>query len=113
MPSDQAWITPREELKRCFSCSTKLDQATVQLEYIAQKPNESLHLCITYMLKYIIQQLIGLPEKTQIHRSFKFPASIYNTTISDKISRSETLHKNLQESFERDLILEAGYQAMM
>ena len=39
-PNAQSWKAVREELKRCFSDQTSLGHAAVQLENMAQKPNE-------------------------------------------------------------------------
>ena len=43
-------------------------------------------------------------------RCFRFLTSITNTTIADKITRSESLPQNLQQSFEKALRLEANLQ---
>ena len=40
----------------------------------------------------------------------QFFTSITNTTIVDKITRSESLHQNLQQYFEKALRLEASLQ---
>ena len=41
---------------------------------------------------------------------FRFLTSITNTTIADKITRSENLPQNLQQCFEKALKLEASLQ---
>ena len=43
-------------------------------------------------------------------RWFRFLTSITNTTIADKITRSEHLPQNLQQCFEKALMLEASLQ---
>ena len=43
-------------------------------------------------------------------RWFRFLTSITNTTIADKITRSESLPQNLQKCFEKALRLEASLQ---
>ena len=43
-------------------------------------------------------------------RWFRFLTSITNTTIADKITRSESLPQNLQQCFEKALRLEASLQ---
>ena len=43
-------------------------------------------------------------------RWFRFFTSITNTTIADKITRSESLPQNLQQCFEKALRLEASLQ---
>ena len=47
---------------------------------------------------------------TDPSRWFKFLTSITNTTIADKITRSEFLPQNLQQCFEKALRLEASLQ---
>ena len=47
---------------------------------------------------------------TDPSRWFRFLTSITNTTIADKITRSEFLPQNLQQCFEKALRLEASLQ---
>ena len=47
---------------------------------------------------------------TDPSRWFRFLTSITNTTIADKIMRSESLPQNLQQCFEKVLRLEASLQ---
>ena len=47
---------------------------------------------------------------TDPSRWFRFLTSITNTTIADKITRSENLPQNLQQCFEKALRLEASLQ---
>ena len=47
---------------------------------------------------------------TDPSRWYRFLTSITNTTIADKITRSESLPQNLQQCFERALRLEASLQ---
>ena len=111
LPHVCSWKVIREELKRCFSDQTSLGHAATQLENMTQKPNEPLRL---YIFRY-----------SKIHKSvtkrdacydtdpswwFRFLTSITNTTIADKITRSEFLPQNLQQCFEKALRLEASLQ---
>ena len=111
LPNAHSWKAIREELKRCFSDQTSLGHAATQLENMTQKPNEPLRL---YIFRY-----------SKIHKSvtkrdacydtdpstwFRFLTSITNTTIADKITRSENLPQNLQQCFEKALRLEASLQ---
>ena len=43
-------------------------------------------------------------------RSFRFWSSIMNTTLADKITRSESLPQTLRQCFEKALRLEASLQ---
>ena len=111
LPHVSSWKAIREELIRCFSDQTSLGHAAAQLENMTQKPNEPLRL---YIFRY-----------SKIHKSvtkrdacydtdsswwFRFLTSITNTTIADKITRSEFLPQNLQQCFEKALRLEASLQ---
>ena len=109
LPNARSWRPMREELKRCFSDKTSLGHAAAQLENMTEKPNEPLRL---YIFRY-----------SKIHKSvtkrdacydmdpsrwFRFLTSITNTTIVDKITRSESLPQNIQQCFEKALRLEAS-----
>ena len=111
LPNARSRRPIREELKRCFSDQTSLGHAAAQLQNMTQEPNEPLRL---YIFRY-----------SKIHRSvtkrdscydmdpsrwFRFLTSIMNTTIADKITRRESLPKNLQQCFEKALRLEASLQ---
>ena len=111
LPNARSWRPIREELKRCFSNQTSLGHVAAQLENMTQKPNEPLRL---YIFRY-----------SKIHKSvtkrdacydmdpsrwFRFLTSVMNTTIANKITRSESLPQNLQQCFEKGLRLEASLQ---
>ena len=90
-----------------------IDQAVhlPQLENMTQKPNEPLRL---YIFRYSkIHKLVTKQDAcydTDPSRWFRFLTSITNTTIADKITRSENLPQNLQQCFEKALRLEASLQ---
>ena len=75
------------------------------------KPNEPLRL---YIFRYSkIHKLVTKRDAcydTDPSRWFRFLTSIMNTTIADKITRSESLPQNLQQCFEKALRLEASIQ---
>ena len=100
-----------EELKRCFSDQTSLGYAAAQLENMTQKPNEPLRL---YIFRYSkIHKSVTKRDAcydTDPSRWFRFLTSITNTTIADKITRSESLPQNLHQCFEKALRLEASLQ---
>ena len=101
----------REELKRCFSDQTSLGHAAAQLEDMTQKPNEPLRLYICRYSK--IHKSVMKRDAcydTDPSRWFRFLTSITNTTIADKITRSEFLPQNLQQCFKKALRLEASLQ---
>ena len=111
LPNAHSWKTIREELKRCFSDQTSLGHAAAQLENMSQKPNEPLRL---YIFRYSkIHKSVTKQDAcydTDPSRWFRFLTSITNTTIADKITRSEFLPQNLQQCFEKALRLEATLQ---
>ena len=111
LPDAHSWKAIREELKRCFSDQTSLGHAATQLENMLQKPNEPLRL---YIFKYSkIHKSVMKRDAcydTDPSRWFRFLTSITNTTIADKITRSENLPHNLQQCFEKALKLEASLQ---
>ena len=111
LPNAHSWKAIREELKRCFSDQTSLGHAAAQLENMTQKPNEPLRLYIFRYLK--IHKSVMKRDAcydTDPSRWFRFLTSITNTTIADKITRSEFLPQNLQQCFEKALRLEASLQ---
>ena len=101
----------REGLKRCFSDQTSLGHAAAQLENMTQKPKEPLRL---YIFRYSkIHKSVMKRDAcydTDPSRWFRFLTSITNTTIADKITRSEFLPQNLQQCFKKALRLEANLQ---
>ena len=105
----RSWRPIREELKRCFSDQTSLVHEAAQLENMTQKLNEPLRL---YIFRYSkIHKSITKRDvcyDTDPSRWFRFLTSIMNTTIAHKITRSESLPKNLQQCFEKALRLEAS-----
>ena len=111
LPNAHSWKAIREELKRCFSDQTSLGHAAAQLENMTQKPNEPLRL---YIFRYSkIHKSVTKQDAcydTDPSRWFRFLTSITNTTIADKITRSEHLPQNLQQCFEKALRLEASLQ---
>ena len=78
---------------------------------MTQKPNEPLRL---YIFKYSkIHKSVTKRDAcydTDSSRWFRFLTSITNTTITDKITKSEFLPQNLQQCFEKALRLEASLQ---
>ena len=111
LPHARSWRAIREELKRCFSDQTSLGHAAAQLEKMTQKLNEPLRLYI-YRYSKIHKSVTKRDEcyDTDPSRWFRFLTSITNTTIADKITRSEFLPQNLQQCFEKTLRLEASLQ---
>ena len=111
LPNARSWKIIREELKRCFSDQTSLCHAAAQLENMTQKPNEPLRL---YIFRYSkIHKSVTKQDAcydTDPLRWFRFLTSITNTTRANKITRSEHLPQNLQQSFEKALRLEASLQ---
>ena len=78
---------------------------------MTQKPNEPLRL---YIFRYSkIHKSVTKRDAcydTNPSRWFRFLTSITNTTIDDKITRSEFLLQNLQQCFEMALKLEVSLQ---
>ena len=111
LPHARSWRAIREELKRCFSDQTSLGHVASQLENMTQKPNEPLRLYI-YRYSKIHKSVTkrNACYNTDPSRWLGFQTSITNTTIADKITRSEFLPQNLQQCFEKALILEASLQ---
>ena len=111
LPNARSWRPIREELKRCFSDQTSLGHAATQLENMIQKPNEPLRL---YIFRYSkIHKSVTKRDAcydTDPSRWFRFLISIINTTIVDKIARSESLPQDCQQCFERALRLEDSLQ---
>ena len=111
LPNVRSWRSIREELKRCFYDQTSLGHAAAQLENMTQKPNGPLRL---YIFRYSkINKSLTKRDAcydTDPSRWFRFLTSIMNTTITDKITRSESLPQNLQQCFEKALRLEARFQ---
>ena len=111
LPKAHSWKAIREELKRCFSDQTSLGHAAAQLENMTQKPNEPLRL---YIFRYSkIHKSVTKRDTcydTDPSRWFRFLTSVTNTTVANKITRSEFLPQKLQQCFEKALRLEASLQ---
>ena len=94
-----------------FLRSNILGHAAAQLENMTQKPNEPLRL---YIFRYSkIHKSVTKRDAcydTDPSRWFRFLTSITNTTIANKITRSEFLPQNLQQCFKKALRLEASLQ---
>ena len=109
LPNTRSWRPIREELKRCFSDQISLGHAAAQLENMTQKPNEPFRL---YIFRYskIHKSLTKRDACYDMapSRGFRFLTRITNTTIADKITRSESLPQNLQQCFEKALRWEAS-----
>ena len=111
LPNARSWRPIREELKRCFSDQTSLGHAAAQLENMTKKPNEPLRLYIfRYSKNHKSVTKRDACYDTNPSRWFRFLTSITNTTIADKIMRSESLPQNLQQCFEKALRWEASLQ---
>ena len=111
LPNVRSWKAIREELKRCFSDQTSLGHVAAHMENMTQKPNKPLRLYIFRYLK--IHRFVTKRDAcydTDPSRWSRFLTSITNTTIADKITRSEFLAQNLQQCFEKALRLEASLQ---
>ena len=104
---DRSWRAIREELKRCFSDQTSLGHAATQLENMTQKPNKPLKVYRYSKIHKSVTKRDACYD-TDPSRWFRFLTSITNTTIADKITRSEFLPQNLQQCFEKALRLEAS-----
>ena len=113
LPNAHCWKAIREELKRCFCDQTSLGHAAAQLENMTQKPNKPLRL---YIFRYSkIHKSVTKSDAcydTDPSRWFRFLTSITNTTIANKITRSEHYPQNLQQCFEKALRLEACLQLL-
>ena len=100
LPNTHSWKAIREELKRCFSDQTSLGHPAAQTENMTQKPNEPLRL---YIFRYSkIHKSVMKRDAcydTDPSRWFRFLTSITNTTIGDKITRSEFLPQNFTTMF--------------
>ena len=111
LPNARSWRPIREELKRCFFDQSSLGHAAAQLENMTQKINKPLRL---YIFRYSkIHKSVTKRDAcydTDPPRWFRFLSSLTNTTIADKITRSESLPQNLQQCFEKALRLEVNLQ---
>ena len=78
---------------------------------MTQGDDESLHLYV-YRYTQAHGMVTGLAPKENMDPSrwTHFLASINNTTITDKVLRSKTLPRNLDEAMSKAIQLEAGFQ---
>ena len=94
LPNARSWRAIKEELKRCFSDQTSLGHAAAQLENMTQKPNEPLRI---YIFRYSKIHKSGTKwdacYDTDPSRWSRFLTSITNTTMADKITRSNSCLK--------------------
>ena len=74
---------------------------------MTQGDDESLHLYV-YRYTRAYRMVMGLAPKE--NRWTHFLASINNTAITDKVLRSKTIPRNLDEAMSRAIQLEAGFQ---
>ena len=82
-----------------------------QLDNMTQNPNEPLKLYIFRYSKIHKSVTKGdICYDTDPSQWFRFLTSITNTTIANKITRSEFLPQNLQQCFKKPLRLEASLQ---
>ena len=111
LPNARSWRPTREELKRYFSDQTSLGHGAAQLKNMTQKPNEPLRL---YIFRYSKIHKSIMKRDTcydmDPSRWFRFLTGIMNTTIADKITRSESLPQNLHQCFEKAFRLETSLQ---
>ena len=111
LPHNKSWSAIREELKHCFLDQISLGHTAAQLENMTQKPNEPLRLYIyRYSKLHKAATQKDACQDTDPSRWFRFLTSITNTSIADNVTRSKTLHHNLQQCFEKALEYEASFQ---
>ena len=111
VPSHQPWKILKETLLRDYSEFKSPTHACTYLENMTQGDDESLHLYV-YRYTRAHRMVTGLAPKENMDPSrwTHFLASINNTAITDKVLRSKTLPRNLDEAMSRAIQLEAGFQ---
>ena len=111
VPSHQPWKILKETLLRDYSEFKSPAHACTYLENMTQGDDESLHLYV-YRYTQAHRMVTGLAPKENMDPSrwAHFLASINNTAITDKVLRSKTLPRNLDEAMSRAIQLEAGFQ---
>ena len=111
VPSHQPWKILKETLIRDYSEFKSPAQACTYLENMTQGVEESLHLYV-YRYTQAHRMVIGLAPRENMDPSrwTHFLASINNTAITDKVLRSKTLPRNLDEAMSRAIQLEARFQ---
>ena len=111
VPSHQPWKILKETLMRDYSEFKSPAHACTYLKNMTQGDDECLHL---YVYRYTCahRMVTGLAPKENMDPSrwTHFLASINNTAITDKVLRSKTLPRNLDEAMSRAIQLEAGFQ---
>ena len=111
VPSHQPWKILKETLMRDYSEFKSPAHACTYLENMTQGDDESLCL---YVNRYTRahRMVTGLAPKENMDPSrwTHFLASINNTAITDKVLRSKTLPRNLDEAMRKAIQLEAGFQ---
>ena len=111
VPSHQPWKILKETLLRDYLEFKSPTHACTYLENMTQGDDESLHLYV-YRYTQAHRMVTGLAPKDNMDPSrwTHFLASINNTAITDKVLRSKTLPRNLDEAMSRTIQLEAGFQ---
>ena len=111
VPSHQPWKILKETLLRDYSEFKSPAHACTYLENMTQGDDESLRLYV-YRYTQAHRMVTGLAPKENMDPSrwTHFLASINNTAITDKVLRSKTLPRNLDEAMSRAIQLEAGFQ---
>ena len=111
VPSSQPWKILKETLMRDYSEFKSPAHSCTYLENMTQGEDESLRLYV-YHYTRAHRMVTGLAPKENMDPSrwTHFLASINNTAITDKVLRSKTLPKNLDEAMSRAIWLEAGFQ---
>ena len=111
VPSYQPWKILKETFLRDYSEFKSPAHACTYLENMTQGDDESLHLYV-YRYTRAHRMVTGLAPKENMDSSrwTHFLASINNTAITDKVLRSKTLPRNLDEAMSRAIQLEAGFQ---
>ena len=111
VPSHQPWKILKETLLRDYLEFKSPAHACTYLENMTQGDDESLRLYV-YRYTRAHRMVTGLAPKENMDPSrwTHFLASINNTAITDKVLRSKTLPRNLDEAMSRAIQLEAGFQ---
>ena len=111
VPSHQPWKILKETLLTDYLEFKSPAHVCTYLENMTQGDDESLHLYV-YRYTRAHRMVMGLAPKENMDPSrwTHFLASINNTAITDKVLRSKTLPRNLDEAMSRAIQLEAGFQ---
>ena len=111
VPSHQPWKILKETLLRDYSEFKSPAHACTYLENMTQGDDESLRLSV-YRYTRAHRMVTGLAPKENMDPSQRthFLASINNTAITDKVLRSKTRPRNLDEAMSRAIQLEARFQ---